>query len=69
MDIFLAIVCACFVANSIYDIVVAIRNSKYQKLWDKEKGNIIRIDPAITAYELCARYVDFCEQNGCRVEF
>lgn len=69
MEILFIIVCAIFIVSAAYDSIMVIRNHIYQKKWDKEKKNIIRIDPAITAAELCARYVDFCAQNHCLVEY
>lgn len=51
------------------DLFLAVRNNKYQKIWNKKKANFIRIDPAITYPELCAKYVIFCKKNTCKVEF
>lgn len=51
------------------DLIYSIRNSKYQKLWNKEKANRLRIDPAITRAELCEQYVMFCIRNSCKVEY
>ena len=69
MDILFVIVCAVLVLSSICEAITAIRNYMYQKRWDNEKEQIICDDPAITAAELCARYVDFCAQNHCLVEY
>ena len=51
------------------DLVLAARNVRYQRLWNLNKGNLIRIDPAITRAELCEQYVMFCKRNNCKVEF
>ena len=69
MNILPVIVCTLLLVCSIYDVVIAIRSHIYQKKWDDEKANLIRIDPAVTAHELCARYVDFCARNNCKVEY
>jgi hypothetical protein len=69
MNIFLVIACVVLVVSSVYDLVTTIRTSIYQKRWDIEKANIIRIDPAVTAHELYERYVYFCKQNKCLVEY
>ncbi len=69
MEILFVIACAILIISIICDAIMAIRNYMYQKKWDDEKNNIVRNDPAITATELCARYVDFCAQNHCLVEY
>lgn len=69
MEILFVIVCAVLVISMISDACMAIRNYMYQKKWDDEKDKIIRDNPAITAAELCAVYVDFCAQNHCLVEY
>jgi hypothetical protein len=69
MDIFLVISLTILLVLSICDAIFAIRNLIYQKKWDEEKDNIIRNDPAVTAAELCAKYVDFCVRNNCLVEY
>ena len=51
------------------DLVLIVRNNKYQKLWNREKANIVRIDPAITYPQLCEKYVIFCKKNDCKVDF
>ena len=51
------------------DLFLIVRNNKYQKKWNKEKANIIRIDPAITYPQLCEKYVLFRKKNSCNVEF
>lgn len=51
------------------NLIIELRNRKYQKIWNKKKANIIRIDPTITRAELCEQYVMFCKRNGCKVEF
>lgn len=56
----------CYV---VADLILAVRNNKYQKKWNREKANRIRIDPNITKAELCEQYVMFCKRNGCKVEF
>ena len=53
----------------IIDLVLAARNTKYQKLWRLNKSTLLRIDPAITNAELCEKYVMFCKRNNCKVEF
>ena len=69
MEILFVIVCAVLVISMISDACMAIRNYMYQKKWDDEKDKIIRDNPAITAAELCAAYVDFCAENHCLVEY
>ena len=69
MEIFLVIVCAILIISTISEAVMAIRNFIYQNKWDDEKEKLIRDDPAITAAELCAKYVDFCAQHKCLVEY
>lgn len=51
------------------DLICAVRNNKYQKIWNKEKAMRVRIDPNISNAELCEQYVMFCKRNGCKVEF
>lgn len=51
------------------NLIIALRNRKYQKLWNNKKANIIRIDPHITRAELCEQFVMFCMRNNCKVEF
>ena len=51
------------------DLLYSLRNAKYQNLWNKEKANIIRIDPAVTRAELCEKYVRFCKKNQCKVDY
>ena len=55
----------CILASHMF----AIRNRKYQKLWDKEKLMRIRLNPKISRAELCEFYVMFCKRNNCNVEF
>lgn len=50
-------------------LILIARNNKFQKLWVKEKSDMLRIEPAITKAELCERYVMFCKRNDCKVEF
>ena len=50
-------------------VVSMIRNIRYQKLWDKHKAMLVRVDPAITRAELCEQYVMFCIRNNCKVEY
>ena len=69
MDILFVIACAILIISMISDAIMAIRTYMYQKRWDDEKEQLIRDDPAITAAELCAAYVDFCAQNHCLVEY
>ena len=69
MDIFLIIELAILLILSIYDAISSIRCYMYQKRWDEEKDRLIRDNPAITAAELCAKYVDFCAQNNCLVGY
>ena len=69
MDIVFIIACAILIISLINDAIMSIRDYMYQKKWDDEKDRIIRDDPAITAAELCAKYVDFCAQNHCLVEY
>lgn len=51
------------------DLVLTIRDTKYQKKWNETKGKLIKIDPNITRAELCEQYVTFCERNDCVVDF
>ena len=51
------------------DLIVTVRNNKYQKKWNKEKATRVRIDPNITRAELCEQYVMFCNRNDCKVDF
>ena len=51
------------------DLISAIRNAKYQKLWNKEKAMCVRIDPNISNAELCEQYVMFCKRNACKVDY
>lgn len=51
------------------DLISAIRNAKYQKLWNKGKATRVKIDPNISRADLCELYVTFCKKNGCKVEF
>lgn len=53
----------------VIDIMLSIRNQKYQKLWRLKKSTLVRIDPAITHAELCEQYVMFCKKNYCKVDF
>ena len=69
MEVFLMIAFAILIVSTISEAVMAIRDYMYQKRWDDEKEQIIRDDPAITAAELCAKYVDFCAQHKCLVEY
>ena len=69
MDILFIIACAILIISMISDAIMAIRTYMYQKRWDDEKQQLVRDDPAITAAELCAAYVDFCAENHCLVEY
>lgn len=51
------------------ELIMLIRNAKYQKIWEREKALRLRVDPAITRAELCEYYVMFCKRNDCKVEF
>jgi hypothetical protein len=51
------------------DLILVVRNNKYQKLWNKEKATRIKIDPNISMPDLCELYVRFCKRNDCKVEF
>ena len=51
------------------DLILTIRNRKYQKKWNEEKTKRIKIDPAITRAELCEQYVMFCKRYDCKVEY
>lgn len=51
------------------DLVCSVRNNKYQKIWNKEKAERLRIDPGITRAELCEQYVMFCKRNDCKVDY
>lgn len=52
-----------------FDLILDIRNAKYQKLWNLKKGTLVRIDLAITRAELCEQYVNFRKEHDCNVEF
>jgi hypothetical protein len=56
-------------SHLIADLILSIRNIKYQKKWNEYKAKLIKIDPAITRAELCEQYVMFCLRNNCKVEF
>ena len=51
------------------DLILVVRNNKYQKKWNEEKAMRVRIDPNITRAELCEQYVMFCKRNDCKVDF
>lgn len=51
------------------DLILTVRNNKYQKKWNEEKAKRVRIDPNITRAELCEQYVMFCNRNDCKVDF
>lgn len=53
----------------IFDLLIAARNAKYQKLWRLKKSTLLRLDPMLTNADLCEQYVMFCEKNDCKVEF
>ena len=53
----------------IADLIVTVRDNKYQKKWNETKAKLIKIDPNITRAELCEQYVMFCKRNDCKVEF
>ena len=68
--IVLNIVCfILFFLSSLFEFGLALRDRKFQKLWDKEKAMRLRIDPNISRADLCEQYVMFCKRNDCRVEF
>ena len=69
MDLILIIACAILLISTVCDAIMSIRNFVYQRKWDDEKDDIIRDNPAITAAELCAKYVDFCSRNNCSVDY
>ncbi len=51
------------------DLFLAVRNNKYQKLWNIEKVEAIRNNSVENYPELCERYVNFCRGNECQVRF
>lgn len=51
------------------DLFLAIRNNKYQRLWNIEKVEAIRNNSVENYPELCERYVNFCRRNDCQVRF
>lgn len=53
----------------LFDLILAIRNRKYQNKWNEEKAKRIKIDPNISRAELCEQYVMFCLRNDCKVKF
>lgn len=53
----------------LYDLILSIKNIKYQKLWDEKKALRLKIDPAISSAELCKLYVIFCKKYNCKVDF
>lgn len=48
---------------------VTIRDAKYQKKWRLKKRTLVSMNPAISRAELCEKYVTFCIQNHCKVDF
>lgn len=68
-DIFEVIIEAFMILYVASDLILFFRNKKYQTLWNKEKADRVRFDPAITRAELCEQYVMFCKRNDCNVEF
>ncbi len=53
----------------LFDLILSIRDIKYQKKWNKQKAMLVRVDPAITRAELCEQYVMFCKRNNCKVDY
>lgn len=51
------------------DLILAVRNNKYQRLWNIEKVEAIRNNSVENYPELCERYVNFCRKNDCQVRF
>ena len=51
------------------DLILIVKDNKYQKKWIMEKAMRMKIDPNITRAELCEQYVMFCNRNNCKVEF
>jgi hypothetical protein len=66
LDVLLEIVLIVLIVIGLF---YQTKSKKHQKMWDKEKANLIRIDPAITRAELCELYVEFCEKNCCWVDY
>ncbi len=53
----------------LFDLVLSIRNRKYQKKWNETKAKLIKFDPMITRAELCEQYVMFRNKYSCNVEY
>ena len=53
----------------LFDLILTIRDRKYQKKWNKQKAMYVKVDPAITRAKLCEQYVMFCKRNNCKVDF
>ena len=68
-DVFCVLVEVFIFLYVVADLILIVRNNKYQKKWNKEKATLVRIDPNITRAELCEQYVMFCKRNDCQVEF
>lgn len=51
------------------DLLVAVRNNKYQRLWNIEKVELIRNNAVASYPEMCEKYVNFCKKNECQVRF
>lgn len=54
---------------AISEIILAVIDREYQKLWNKEKALKSRLNPKISNAELCEYYVMFCKRNNCKVDF
>jgi hypothetical protein len=51
------------------DLFLAVRNNKYQRLWNIEKVELIRNNAVASYPEMCEKYVNFCRKNECQVRF
>ena len=61
--------CIFLILFVLAEIIIAVRNRKYQKLWEKEKAMRMRMNPKISRGDLSEYYVMFCKRNNCQVEF
>ena len=60
---------AFILVYAIVNLVLIIRNKRYQRVWKLKKTTLMRVDPAITKAKLCEHYVMFCNKNKCKVKF
>ena len=53
----------------LWTFLIALKDMKCQREWDKEKATRICLNSKISKAELCEYYVMFCKRNNCKVEF